>query len=79
MRFLSTHTRFIAALAGLAILAGYHGKTAASERPRNTLDTLAHQLLKKETLKGDKLRAIMDAGRQQACTHEIAMRVYQLS
>jgi manganese oxidase len=33
MRFLSTHTWLIAALAGLAILAGYHGKTAASERP----------------------------------------------
>jgi hypothetical protein len=49
------------------------------ETERHTLDTLAHLLLKTATIEGDELRAIMDAGRQQARTHAIAMRVYQLS
>jgi Peptidase family M41 len=49
------------------------------ETERHTLDTLAHLLLKTATIEGDELRAIMDAVRQQARTHAIAMRVYQLS
>jgi cell division protease FtsH len=49
------------------------------ETERETLDALAHLLLKKETIEGDKLRAIMDAGRQQARAPAIATRVSQRS
>lgn len=49
------------------------------ETERDTLGTLAHLLLEKETVEGDELRAIMDADHLQARRHERATRVYELS